>query len=523
MGHPITDVPTWLAAMRAITGMTEAPGDADNPKILLMRDAIAAAYPEMADYCALYVHDETPWCGLTAAFCMTMAGIRPPFGATDTDRWMWALAWSDDSEFGTPLALPRLGCVVVMEREGGGHVTLYERIEGDYYVCRGGNQSDSVNETKYPISGVVALIWPRAAGAVPAAEHRELARGDEGSDVAKVQKTLGLPVDGDFGLVTEAGVKGYQGACGLAPDGVVGIETWAALDELDLRMAAGDDGITDDLATAIDQLVERSGIQSFQWPGRGMPPPGYYAGMCKTFALATTRLNAGDAAAKIMAQAATGDPDTDALTWYEPEFSDLEMSNDHDGVETLRHLFMLMIGLGMRESSGVYCEGRDMSADNVSSDTCEAGLFQTSWNISSCSTEIAKLLAEYEADPNAFLPTFAREVSPSSEDLDNYGSGEGVRYQFLAKYSPAFATLVTAIGLRKLRQHWGPINRREVDLVPQVDDLLLEVQRLVTDMPNPEPKTAEVKITIVSKGNVRVTVDERQPPARRARRLVELS
>jgi lysozyme len=156
------DVPGWLVAMRAITGMTETPGSEDNPKILLMRDAIARAYPEMADYCALYQHDDTPWCGLCAAFCMTMAGIRPPFGPTDEDRWMWALAWGDDPGF-VELDFPRLGCVVVMEREGGGHVTLYERTEGEYYVCRGGNQSDMVNESKYAINTVLALVWPKDA------------------------------------------------------------------------------------------------------------------------------------------------------------------------------------------------------------------------------------------------------------------------------------------------------------------------------------------------------------------------
>jgi len=39
------------------------------------------------------------------------------------------------------------------------------------------------------------------------------------------------------------------------------------------------------------------------------------------------------------------------------------------------------MGLGMRESSGRYCEGRDRNANNVTSDTAEAGLFQMSWDI----------------------------------------------------------------------------------------------------------------------------------------------
>ena len=52
------------------------------------------------------------------------------------------------------------------------------------------------------------------------------------------------------------------------------------------------------------------------------------------------------------------------------------MDNDAAGVDTVRHLFVLLIGLGMRESSGKYCEGRDKSASNRSAETAEAGLFQ---------------------------------------------------------------------------------------------------------------------------------------------------
>ena len=179
--------------------------------------------------------------------------------------------------------------------------------------------------------------------------------------------------------------------------------------------------------------------------------------------------------------AAVGHPDEDALAYYSEEFEDeLDADNSRPGLEVLRSLFVLLTGLGLRESSADFWEGRDMSADNVEADTCEAGLFQTSWNISSCSDVIEELLAEFWNDPHGFRPEFGIENGqPSANQLDCYGSGIGAQYQWLARYSPAFTTLVTGVGLRLRRSHWGPIGRYEVDLSPTVNELLIEVQKLV--------------------------------------------
>ena len=90
------------------------------------------------------------------------------------------------------------------------------------------------------------------------------------------------------------------------------------------------------------------------------------------------------------------------------------MSNTVPGVDTLRGLFALMIGLGMRESSGKYYEGRDVSATNTTSDTCEAGLFQMTWNMKTASPSMGKLLEDFFADPNGFLPIFSEGLTPTS-------------------------------------------------------------------------------------------------------------
>lgn len=143
--------------MREITGTLERPGEgADNPVILAWRDEIARTFPEMTRYCAGYQHDRTPWCGLTVAYCMAHNGIRPVFGPTDTDKFLWAEAWK---AFGSPVDQLHLGDVLVFQR----HVTLYDGEDSNHYFCRGGNQSDSVNVTRFRKSACIAKRRPLAA------------------------------------------------------------------------------------------------------------------------------------------------------------------------------------------------------------------------------------------------------------------------------------------------------------------------------------------------------------------------
>jgi len=225
--------PDWLLTMRAINGMSETPGAADNPKIMAMADEIGRIFPDMQSYCDQYRADSIPWCGLTVAYTMAKANIRPPFGTTDTDRFLWAKSWADDAGYQI-LKTPRLGCVVVLTRSGGGHVTLYESTSGSNYMCRGGNQSDAINLAAYPKSSVVALVWPYAEPVPAPIEPPSdalpvLRKGDTGPAAVKLQELLPKWIDGDFGSTTDALVREFQRSQGLAVDGVVGEATWAAL------------------------------------------------------------------------------------------------------------------------------------------------------------------------------------------------------------------------------------------------------------------------------------------------------
>jgi hypothetical protein len=309
--------------------------------------------------------------------------------------------------------------------------------------------------------------------------RRTIAKGDQGADVAELQTKLGVLIaDGDFGSITDNWVRGFQAACDLTPDGVVGPMTWTEVDDLHARKEQGEPRLPQRLAEEIIKVADESEITEYLWPDRGMTPPGYIPGMALSFAYAMRQFEAGDDAATIMAKA-QGNPDKDALAFYEKEFKNLGMSNKAAGVNTLRHLFVMMIGLGPRESSARYVEGRDLSASNVESDTCEASLFQTSWNIRNGSSAIAPLLPDFWENPNGFLSEFKINVEATADNLNCYGSGDGIRYQWLSRFCPLFHVCVTAVGMRVLRAHWGPIGRREVTLKKSADDLLKDVQALV--------------------------------------------
>jgi len=227
-------------------------------------------------------------------------------------------------------------------------------------------------------------------------------------------------------------------------------------------------------ALGIAALADNSAIAAYRWNDRGKAPGGYLRGMAVMFGRVYTKLNAGRDAASEMAVADTGNASTDALTWYAPEFESLNMDNSVAGVATLRHLFVLLTGLGMRESSGRHCEGRDASATNTSAETAEAGLFQVSHN-SIGAHFLLQALFDHYAGSTDFQDIFASDVSCGTNSWKNWGSGKGADFQALTKSCPAFAVEYAALALRNIRRHWGPIGRKTAEVRPECDDLFKSV------------------------------------------------
>lgn len=232
----------------------------------------------------------------------------------------------------------------------------------------------------------------------------------------------------------------------------------------------------------ITQIASSSSCAAYSWQNRGRAPAGYVQGMAITFAKSLCRQRSGESPAKLMATKNTGDADKDALTWYESAFDSRNLQIDISGAETLRSLYTLGIGLGMRESSGKYCEGYDVSAGTPTATTAEAGMFQTSYNSSNVSAELRKIYAEYKADRSkCYLDVFKKGVSCTARA--NVGTGEGLAFQELAKSCPAFAAEYAMASLRVLRKHYGPINRKEAEVNSSCNQMLDSVQEYVESRP----------------------------------------
>jgi uncharacterized protein (TIGR02594 family) len=87
--------------------------------------------------------DATPWCATFVNAVLQQAGLpmSAPVGSADLLRAKSFLT------YGTPLAEPAVGCIVVFDRPGGGHVGFYTGETLKAYRILGGNQANKFCET----------------------------------------------------------------------------------------------------------------------------------------------------------------------------------------------------------------------------------------------------------------------------------------------------------------------------------------------------------------------------------------
>jgi hypothetical protein len=226
----------------------------------------------------------------------------------------------------------------------------------------------------------------------------------------------------------------------------------------------------------IKLLAENSTCANYSWKNRGTPPIGYIKGMALSYARSLCRLKTSSVLSSIMSASNTSNSAKDAISLYESNFKSLPILIGASGEGPLRALYVLGMGLGMRESSGETCEGWDKSAgSNRSSNAAEAGVFQTSYDSIGSSPELSKLYAEYKASPErCLLDVFKEGASCGASSI--LGTGAGAEFQAFNKSCPAFATEYAMTMLRVQRSHYGPINRKEAEVVPACNQLLLSIQ-----------------------------------------------
>lgn len=141
--------PSWLIEARKHIGLREIQGAQTAPRIRQW----------LADLGAWWRDDETPWCGVAVAAWMKSTGYKVP------KHWYRAKAWLD---WGSALRMPAHGCVVVFERQGGGHVGLVVGETADSRLAvLGGNQGNAVSIALFDRSRVLGYRWPAETLQVP--------------------------------------------------------------------------------------------------------------------------------------------------------------------------------------------------------------------------------------------------------------------------------------------------------------------------------------------------------------------
>mgnify|MGYP003417094436 CR=1 FL=1 len=148
--------PKWLKHAKTYLGTAEIPGKATAP-------VIARWLSELKSW---WQDDEQPWCGTFVAAVLRESGLPV------AKHWYRARDWMN---WGIPLDTPALGCVVVYERTGGGHVGF---VVGTDVLGRvmtlGGNQGNRVFIAPFDSVRVLGYRWPAdrvaellAAGKLP--------------------------------------------------------------------------------------------------------------------------------------------------------------------------------------------------------------------------------------------------------------------------------------------------------------------------------------------------------------------
>ena len=238
----------------------------------------------------------------------------------------------------------------------------------------------------------------------------------------------------------------------------------------------------------IKSLAGASTCAKYRWKDRGLAPAGYVKGSAIVYARAFCQRET--AFQKVVSQPVGGEKDV--LNRYAATLK-AEGVPVATSEQRLRAVYTILFGLGMRESSGKYCCGRDASMDFTAADTAESGLMQTSWNVRVVSPELPKLFAAYQGGRDCGLATFKEGVpasyceKPSQVKLWGNPAHSGYAFQKLHKQCPALSVEFAAGVVRfsgGSKSHYGPFRTKASEVRKECFDLLGQIEKMVRDNPS---------------------------------------
>ena len=162
---------------------------------------------------------------------------------------------------------------------------------------------------------------------------------------------------------------------------------------------------------AIQEIANGSGCAKL-----GQAPRDYIRGMALVFARAVCHPERPETQ---VASAPPSEPisiknPSDAASVFDARFSSLSIPNKAEPATMLRHTYVLLTGLGFRESSGRYCIGRYTSQGFSKSTEAEAGLFQTSWGAHKFGPSLEPLFRAYQKD-QSHCPWMCSRIIPNAQ------------------------------------------------------------------------------------------------------------
>jgi len=218
-------------------------------------------------------------------------------------------------------------------------------------------------------------------------------------------------------------------------------------------------------STSLTEIADTSLCARYKFKNRSVAPKSYVRGMVKMYARQLCGMGS-----EFIKSSGYYDSRKDVLSWYNLQAGELST-------------FTILHGLGMRESSGKHCTGRDRSANWVKASNAEAGLFQVAY-VSRVFNhqEFSRIYEEYKTGKKScLLETFSKGVNCRSHDAKTWGNGEGTVYQKLSKNCPAFAVEWGSVLIRSQMRHFGPLIRKEAEYLKSCENMYKSVEKLVNE------------------------------------------